>query len=209
MSGRIRLFWLIFAVLFAAAAMFACFYAQIFGSILIRPEGDPAETVSRFFNGLRNGDYRTAYACLSDYSSLGLELEPETAEAKQIYDALKRSYGYSIDGPSTVNGLDATQKVTLRALNLRMTRDAAAGLVNGILEEMVAALPQSEVYDPDGGYLTSLTDAVYGEALTQALQQADALCTETNLELRLRYTDGAWKIVTDRTLMTALTGGES
>ena len=90
-----------------------------------------------------------------------------------------------------------------------MTRDAAAGLVNGILEEMVAALPQSEVYDPDGGYLTSLTDAVYGEALTQALQQADALCTETNLELRLRYTDGAWKIVTDRALMTALTGGES
>ena len=109
----------------------------------------------------------------------------------------------------TVLDSNATQKVTLRALNLRMTEDAAALQVNGILEGMVAALPQSEVYDPDGGYLTSFTDAVYGEALTQALQQTDTLCTESSLELHLKYTDGAWKIVADRALMTALTGGES
>ncbi|MBQ9664433.1 MAG: hypothetical protein IJV40_14910 [Oscillospiraceae bacterium] len=209
MSGRIRLFWLILAVLFAAAAGFACFYAGLFGSILIRPDGDPAETVSRFFTSLQNRDYETAYACLSDYATLGLEKEPETAEAKRVYDALRSSYGFTLDGESTVNGLEASQRVTLRALNLRQTENAIQQRVNGILEEKVAALPASEIYDGNGGYLTSLTDAVYADALEQALQNTDGLCTETSVEIRLKYTDGAWKMVMDRTLMNALVGGEN
>lgn len=209
MSGRIRLFWLIFAILFAAAAVFACFYAQLFGSILIRPEGDPSETVSRFLNGIRNGDYNGAYACLSDYASLGLEQEPVSQEAAQLYAALRRSYSYTIDGTAEINGLEAVQRITLHALNLHMTEDAVAQRVNGILEEMVAALPQSEVYDPNGGYLDTLTDAVYAEALQQSLQDTTSLCTDTPLAVHLKYTNGAWKIVTDRALMTALIGGES
>ena len=92
MSGRIRLFWLILAVLFAAAAGFACFYAGLFGSILIQPDGDPAETVTRFFTSLQNRDYDAAYACLNDYATLGLEKEPETAEAQRVYDAIRNSY---------------------------------------------------------------------------------------------------------------------
>ena len=71
MSGKIRLFWLILAVLFAAAAGFACFYADLFGSIYNRPDGDPGETVSQFFVSVRNGNYISAYSCLSDYLTIG------------------------------------------------------------------------------------------------------------------------------------------
>ena len=81
--------------------------------------------------------------------------------------------------------------------------------MNGILEQKVAELPASEIYDGNGGYLTSLTDAVYADALEQALQESDALSTETQMEIRLKYTDGTWKMVVDRTLMNALVGGES
>ena len=208
MSGRIRLFWLIFAVLFAALAGFACFYADLFGSIYNQPDGNPGDTVARFFNGLRNGDYAMAYSCLSDYATLGLEKEPETAEAKQLYNALRNSYSYSIEENSVVNGREATQNVRFHAINLKRTEDAATQLVNGILEQKVTTLPQSEVYAEDGGYLTSLTDSVYAEALEQVLQNAGTLCTDTELEIRLKYTDGAWKIVADRALMNALVGGE-
>ena len=209
MRGRFRLFWLILAVLFAGMAGFACFFAAMYGSIYNQPDADPAETVTRFFDSVRARNYPEAYACLSDYASLGLENEPESTEAKAMYDALRGSYSYSLSGNSTVTGLEASQRVVLRALNLRMTENAVQQQVNGILEEMVTAMPASEVYDGNGGYLTSFTDAIYREALNRALQNTDALCSDTQLLIQLKYMDGTWKIVTDRSLMTALIGGEN
>ena len=209
MRGRFRLFWLILAVLFAGMAGFACFFAMMYGSIYNQPDADPVETVTRFFDSLQVRNYPEAYACLSDYASLGLENEPESAEAKAMYDALRGSYSYTLSGGSTVTGLEASQRVVLRALNLRMTENAVQQQVNGILEEMVTAMPASEVYDGNGGYLTSFTDAIYREALNRALQNTDALCSDTQLLIQLKYMDGTWKIVTDRSLMTALIGGEN
>ena len=209
MRGKFRLFWLILAVLFAGMAGVACFYAAMYGSIYNRPDADPAETVTRFFESIRARNYPEAYACLSDYASLGLEKEPESAEARAMYDALRNSYSYTLSGSSSVTGLEASQRVVLRALNLRMTENAVQQRVNGILEEMVATMPESEVYDGNGGYLTSFTDAIYTEALNQALQNTDALCSDTQLLIQLKYMDGTWKIVTDRNLMTALIGGEN
>ena len=209
MRGRFRLFWLILAVLFAGMAGFACFFAMMYGSIYNRPDADPVETVTRFFDSVQARNYSEAYACLSDYASLGLENEPESAEATAMYDALRGSYSYTLSGNSTVTGLEASQRVVLRALNLRMTENAVQQQVNGILEEMVTAMPASEVYDGNGGYLTSFTDAIYREALNRALQNTDALCSDTQLLIQLKYMDGTWKIVTDRSLMTALIGGEN
>ena len=209
MSGRIRLFWLILAVLFAAAAGFACFYAGLFGTIYNRPDGDPSETVAQFFDSVRNGNFVSAYSCLSDTLTLGLEKQPETAEAQQLYAALRQSYRYSLAGDSEVQGREATQRVNLRALNLRKAEQAASELVEGVLEQKVAELPDHEVYDGNGGYLTSLTDAVYAEALNQVLQNTEPLCTDTTLDIQLIYTNGGWKMITDRTLMSALIGGES
>ena len=197
MRGRFRLFWLILAVL------------AMYGSIYNQPDADPAETVTRFFDSVRARNYPEAYACLSDYASLGLEKEPESAEARAMYDALRNSYSYTLSGSSTVTGLEASQRVVLRALNLRMTESAVQQRVNGILEEMVATMPESEVYDGNGGYLTSFTDAIYTEALNQALQNSESLCSDTQLLIQLKYMDGTWKIVTDRNLMTALIGGEN
>lgn len=209
MRGKFRLFWLILAVLFAGMAGVACFYAAMYGSIYNRPDADPAETVTRFFESIRARNYPEAYACLSDYSSLGLEKEPESAEARAMYDALRNSYSYTLSGSSSVTGLEASQRVVLRALNLRMTENAVQQRVNGILEELVTTMPESEIYDGNGGYLTSFTDTIYKEALNQALQNTDTLCSDTQLLIQLKYMDGTWKIVTDRNLMTALIGGEN
>ena len=209
MRGRFRLFWLILAVLFAGMAGVACFYAAMYGSIYNRPDADPAETVTRFFESIRARNYPEAYACLSDYASLGLEKEPESAEARAMYDALRNSYSYTLSGSSSVTGLEASQRVVLRALNLRMTENAVQQRVNGILEELVTTMPESEIYDGNGGYLTSFTDTIYKEALNQALQNTDTLCSDTQLLIQLKYMDGTWKIGTDRNLMTSLIGGEN
>ena len=74
---------------------------------------------------------------------------------------------------------------------------------------MVSELPNSEIYDETGGYRSSLTDAVYAEALRQVLTDPDPLCETVSLEIRLQYIDGTWKIITDRALTNALMGGQS
>ena len=84
MRGRFRLFWLILAVLFAGMAGFACFFAMMYGSIYNQPDADPVETVTGFFDSLQVRNYPEAYACLSDYASLGLENEPESADARAV-----------------------------------------------------------------------------------------------------------------------------
>ena len=50
---------------------------------------------------------------------------------------------------------------------------------------------------------------MYTEALNQALQNTDGLTAETTLEIQLKYMNGGWYMVTDRSLMNALVGGES
>ena len=209
MDGRIKKFWVGITILLMAAALILCVFASWRGSLYIKPSGNPQYTVTRFFDALLGGRYSQAYACLSDYASLGLEKEPESAEAKQVYDAIRNSFNYTLSGSSTVHGLEATQRVVLHSMNLRMTENAIQQRVNGILEEMVQTLPANEVYDGNGGYLTSFTDAIYVEALNQALQNTEMLSTDTQLEMQLKYQDGMWKIVTDRNLMTALVGGEN
>ena len=209
MRRGLRLFWLVLSVFFAAAAALACVYAGLFGPIFNQPAGDPQQTVTQFFDSLKSGDYPAAYACLSDYETLGLEQEPETAEARQVYDVLKKSYSYTLQGDCAVHGRAATQKLRFRALNIRKTEAAIASRVDAILEEKVAELPYSEIYDADGGYLPSLTDAVYQEAMEEALKNMDSLSANTELEIRLQYEQGEWRIVTDRALLNALVGGES
>ena len=65
------------------------------------------------------------------------------------------------------------------------------------------------MYDENGTLRESVTDAVYREALDEALKNPDFLCADTELDIRLIYTGGGWLIVTDKALMNALVGGES
>lgn len=207
--GRIRLFWLIIAVVCFALAVLACLYAWLFGSLVDRPEGNPADTVATFFESVRVGNYPIAYSCLSDYSTLGLEQQPETPEAQAVYAALRQSYTWNLNGEARVSSTDATQRVQLRALNVRRVEAAAAARVDGILQSMVEEMTEDEVYDENGEYRSSLTDAVFAEALRQTLQDPDPLCETTDLDIRLQYMDGSWKIIADRALTAALMGGQS
>ncbi len=202
------MFWMVLAVVFAAAAGFACYYAGLFGSVYNRPGGNPQETVTRFFDSVANGDYPSAYSCLSDYSSLGLENAPASEEAALLCDALRQSYRYGLAADCEIDGLNASQAVRFHALNIRRTEEAASAAVNGILEEKLAELDPESVYDPDGGYLSSFTDLLYKTALERVLLDPEPLCTETVLDVRLQYLDGQWLIRTDRELQKALVGGE-
>ena len=207
MKKKVNPFWMALCVLLSLAILALCVYAGRGGTLYLKAEGDPQELVSYFFNAILAGEYSSAYACLSDYSGLGLENEPNTPSGRTLDEALRSSYAYTLPGESRVENLNATQTVELRYLDVKAVESEIASRVEGITERLVADRTSEEIYDEEGRYLGSFTDEVYATALGEVLENAAEYYTTATLDLSLSYADGAWKIKTSPALFKALMGG--
>ena len=117
-SGMLRVSWAVLAIIFSGTAMLFTIIGSSVGALYSKAEGDPADTVRKFYDAIVIGDYPTAYSCLSDYTGLGLETEPGTENAALVYDALKASYEYTLVGEAKRDRLNATQTVRVKYLDL-------------------------------------------------------------------------------------------
>ena len=204
---KINFLWGLLALVFAAAGLAACVIGADIGTLVTRPDGDPQQTVDTFFGSIISGDYASAYACLDDYSDLGLGTAPADAVGKKIYETLKTSYSYRLSGDCRVNGLTASQQVEFRYFDLTKISDELESTANDYLEELVAQRPRSELYDDNDRYLTSVTDEVYAYAINSVLSHAADFYTTVILDVDLSYTNGTWSLSTSQPMLNALTGG--
>jgi len=209
MEGRVKKFWVAVTVLLLAAALLLCVYASWRGSLYIKPSGNPQYTVSSFFDSLLAGKYRDAYACLSDYTTLGLENEPASEEARLIYQALKDSYRYELVGKCREDQLHAVQTVSFRYLNVKRVESEISKRVNTVLAFLVAEKPRNEVYDENDQYLPELTDEVYLRALQQVLESPDFYYSTAEFDVELSYINGEWLMQTNQELFRAIMGGDA
>ncbi len=209
MEGRVNKFWVLITVLLLTAALLLCVFASWRGSLYIKPSGNPQYTVTAFFDALLEDHYEEAYACLSDYSSLGLENEPSSGEARLIYQALKDSYAYELVGRCEEKQMEAVQRVKLRYLNVKRVESEISKRVNTVLALLVAEKPRSEVYDENDQYRPELTDEVYLRALQQVLESPEFYYSDAEFDVELQYLNGQWLMKTNPQLFNALMGGES
>lgn len=206
-SGRINAFWAVIAIILAGTGLSLCVLGLDIGTVFARPEGDPRETVTTFFDSLLSRDYPAAYACLGNYAGLGVENAPAEEDARLMYDALLDSYSYSLRGDCVTDKMQAHQTVTFRYLNLNAVKKAAAGEVNPILEKIVSTRTRSEVYDEDGNYLPAVTDEVYLTAIRKVLEDPTQFYTSADISVTLEYRNDSWMIQADDGMMTPLSGG--
>ena len=82
MKKKINPFWLALSVLLSLAILGLCVFAARGGTLRLEPSGNPQDVAIYFLNSLVAGEYKSAYACLSDYSALGLENEPQSESAR-------------------------------------------------------------------------------------------------------------------------------
>ena len=208
MAGKINAFWAVIAILLAGGGLALCVVGMNFGMVYAKPEGNPQETVTAFFDSLIAGDYPAAYACLNNYSSLGLENTPDSEESRILLEALKESYGYTLRGEAEINGMNAVQKVSVVALNLKAIRSEAEGKLEDILQEMVDTHQRKELYDAEGNYLPSVTDAVTLRSLLEALGSDGVHLSSAEFDMQLVYTtEGKWLINAGNELISILSGG--
>ena len=207
MRKKVNPFWFTLSVLLCLAAFALCLIAGRGGVLYLHPDGDPQDVVTFFFNSIVAGEYQSAYACLSDYSGLGLENEPDSGTGRTLYAALRRSYGFTISEDCRVDRLEAVQPVLFRYLDVKAVETQIAARVEDIAAELVAERPAPEIYDEEGAYLASFTDEVYATALDEVLRDETDYYSTVPLELSLRYNGRAWEIQTSPALFTALLGG--
>ena len=206
-EDKINGFWGSIAVLFAAAALLLSIVGMTFGTLVAKPDGDPAETVNAFLEALDRGSYNEAYTYLSDYSSLGLENQAQGDTGALVQQAVRDSFSYSLKGECKVDGLSATQQAELRYLDLKSFGSELELLTNQNLEAIVAERPRSEIYDENNNYLPSVTDEAYRLALEDILSRAEEYCAAVDVELELSYHAGHWQLKTNPQLLNALIGG--
>lgn len=206
-SGKLNVPWAVLAAVFSTLAMLVCVLGTSVGSLYSEVEGDPAETVKSFYDAIIARDYQSAYACLSDYTGLGLEAEPESANAALIYGALKESYEYALTGEAKVDKLSATQSVRFKYLDLESLESSVEDGVQRNLEKIVESRPASEVYDENNKYLPSVSDEAYSAALSSVISHASSYYTSAVIDIELTYADGRWLIVTNQDMLNALMGG--
>ena len=206
-SGHINVPWAVLAVVFTGFGLLLSIIGYNAGALYSKPQGDPSETVTRFYDALIAGDYPTAYSCLSDYTGLGLETTPSSENAALIYDALKESYEYTLTGAAVTDGLTARQGVRFKYLDLSELEASVEDGVQRNLEKLIDDRPRSEVYDEHDKYLPSITEEAYSVSLTSVLSHADSYYTAAEITVELTYTGGQWLIVTNQTMLNALMGG--
>lgn len=204
---KINLFWGLLAVLFGSGAIVLTAVGCSVGTVYAKPAGDPRAAVTGFFDALVTGEYDTAYSLMKDHAGLGLEKEPESEAAQLVYAALKDSYHYELIGDCQVNMLKATQRVSMRYLDVKQLTGGLQDLTQEGLKTIVQTRDRDQVYDDKDQYLPAVTQEAYTAALKQVLKNARSCYTKVEFDLTVEYHDGKWQVITAPELLLALTGG--
>ena len=198
--------WGMLAVLLFSLGLLLCCSADKIGLLYCAPSGDPAQTVRTFMDSVISGDYPTAYACVENYSGLGLENTPDSYDGELIYNALRRSYSYSFDGNCETDKLTSRAKVDFTYLDTKAMAAELAAQAEVLLPELLEGRSNDEVYD-GSGYLESFTDEVYTKVLETVLPDAEKYYTTKELTFELSYSNGGWYIELDNDIINAISGG--
>lgn len=206
-NHRINTFWALLAILLGSGAMLLTAVGCSVGTVYAKPSGDPRAAVTGFFDALVTGDYEAAYALMKDHAGLGLEKEPESEAAQMVFAALKESFHYELIGDCQVNMLKATQRVSLRYLDLAELTGDLGELTQEKLKTIVQTRDRDLVYDENDQYLPAVTQEAYTAALKQELRTVKSCYTNIEFDLELEYRGGKWQLLTAPELLLALTGG--
>ena len=192
----------------AGAARLAAYALEAKPLVPDEGPGGLTETVTGFFDALCAEDWETAYACLSNYSSLGLEDTPEDPTAAKFWQAQKDAWAFEVHPGYEVDGTSVTKGVTLRCLDLGgLTAGLGDAVQARLARDVEEARLRSEVYDESGAYRQELVMEALDASVDEALTHAPEHLFTRELTVHLRYLDGAWKIDAGTDLLSALTGG--
>lgn len=199
----------IMSIIVVALTLWLCSYASGTGMKLDdRKANEAGETLAQFFDCLKAEQWDEAYGCLYNYSTLGLETEPEDELGARFWEAQKQVWDFRISDDWTLDGTDIRRQVTVRGLNMDAIRADISTGVQALLEEAVeTARLKSDVYDENGEYREEVAVAALNQAAGDVLGHISDYTADRELTVDMRLRDGAWRVCAGKELLSALTSG--
>lgn len=168
---------------------------------------DPESTVSNFFDGVCEGDFKKADACLSG-SSIAMKTEPSNLFSIKLMSYLQDSYSYQLTSEMAVNELEASQDVVFTYLDFNLLSDDLRSESSRIGKKYIKIHDETHTEMNDGK--CTLTDEgaqmVVIEALDSLMTEPYPYYSAATFHIRLKYQGQSWKIIMTDELFQAIAG---
>lgn len=193
-----------------SVCLILCLISARIGIYKIVTTGNPTDTVTLFYDSVIIKDYNTAYSCLNNSNSLGLDNSVSNNDIanSKILTALEKSYSYSISENAIVSGLNAVQRVNFTYLDLNKIQESISDNIDPVLNSKIESLPRNELYTDDGHYQKSLMDSIYNEAVDKALKNVTDYYVTLSYDVTLEYNKGSWFLNINDDMIRGFSGGK-
>ncbi len=172
-----------------------------------QPEG-VGEFALEFLDTLDKGDFSGVEKCLYGSPDLGLDKEPDTENAKQLWQAYRDSVSVEYTDYCYSEGTNIYQSAKVTTLDLSAALAKLGGTAAEILKNTLeTAEDPTALLNEDGTIPDALRQQALSQALTQVLEEGSTVTREMNA--RLVKQDGQWWVVPDGALLAVLSAGLS
>lgn len=198
---------LVIGIILCLSVLFFAIYSTKSGILYVTTDGNPADTVTSFYDAMISGNYDEAYTYLKDYQSLGMDGSYSDEYSEQIYSLLTSNYSYELIDKPTISDFTASQQVAFTYIDVQEIDEEISKYIEPILESKVESMSRHELYDDNGNYKSSLLDEVYREAFFTALSNPSIFLTTVTYDANLEYINGSWLLLVNDDMVNSFAGG--
>lgn len=173
--------------------------------LLSAPE-EASARVERLLSAVSAGDYGDVSACLLGNPALGVDRAPENAVGSLVWSAFTRSFRYTLVGDFYASSDGLSREISVEYLDIgSVTNGLNARTLELVNQRVQEAQYSSEVYDENNEIREEVLMEIVAQVVSEALAQRAQTVT-AQLTLNLVHQDGAWWIVADNALLSAISG---
>ncbi len=184
-----------------------CMKAMDAKPVIMDEGSEPAEVAEEFIAHVLSGEADEAEALLLGSGKLGLDVQPSDALGKMLYEALQESFSYQLKGQCLEDSVEASQSFTITYLDIPSLTALQQEATNARLAQYLEAADRAEeVQAEDGSWLPEVAMRALEEVTAELLVNAEEHYVERELELKLQYSAGDWKVIANEELFAILSG---
>ncbi len=202
----LRLPCALIALLLVSAALAAAAAGWGGVSMIRAGEEDPGETVVRFFDSLKQGDYETAQSCMTAGADLGLYGQALHMDA---WNALRGSWDCSLYGEAGTDRTSAWQEVQIQTMDFSLMEEELKIETREQLLNLAYERTRQAVYDENGEVRPEAAGEAYDLAMSVLLEHPEGYYSVVGAQLELQLTKDGWKLVPTKELLNILSGQPS
>jgi len=207
-----KLFATITVVLIAFAIIFGI-VGSTKGALLVKTSGDPAVSVTSFFDAVVSKDEKGALQYLPNRRAITFDGTCESEYAQRFLSLLTSSYSYEIVGGINIDSIYAAQTVSFHCLDLKKVDKWVQTQISNSVWDIIKTHDSKEILDEEGMYLPIVYEEAFDKALTDFFSAVEDttktldIYSDTEMICNLVYEGGDWVIDDDKEILTAIAGG--